>query len=169
MRLRLPCISLLQPISSNYHNVKGNESKKASALLAGAMKKEYSEALKAHTDYYQSQFNRVSLSLGGENTKTARQETVKRIAGFSQGNDPALAALMFQYLPLPADFFFTAGRTACQFARHLESSVECSVGWKVYHQYQYRNELLAAEVTNLSETQIKLLFGLVQDFICNRT
>ena len=81
----------------NYHNVKGNESKKASALLAGAMKKEYSEALKAHTDYYQSQFNRVSLSLGGENTKTARQETVKRIAGFSQGNDPALAALMFQY------------------------------------------------------------------------
>ena len=82
----------------NYHNVKGNESKKASALLAGAMKKRVFRSAEKHIPTIISRrFNRVSLSLGGENTKTARQETVKRIAGFSQGNDPALAALMFQY------------------------------------------------------------------------
>ena len=146
----------------NYHNVKGNESKKASALLAGAMKKEYSEALKAHTDYYQSQFNRVSLSLGGENTKTARQETVKRIAGFSQGNDPALAALMFQY------------------GRYLLISSSQPGGQPANLQGIWSNDIIPpwfsdftvnintemnywpAEVTNLSETH-EPLFDLVQD------
>lgn len=146
----------------NYHNVKGNESKKASALLAGAMKKEYSEALKAHTDYYQSQFNRVSLSLGGENTKTARQETVKRIAGFSQGNDPALAALMFQY---GRYLLISSSQPGGQPANlqgiwnHL-----LNAPWDGKYTININTEMnyWPAEVTNLSETH-EPLFDLVQD------
>ena len=146
----------------NYYNVKGNESKKASALLAGAMKKEYSEALKAHTDYYQSQFNRVSLSLGGENTKTARQETVKRIAGFSQGNDPALAALMFQY---GRSLLISSSQPGGQPA-NLQGiwNHQLNAPWDGKYTININTEMnyWPAEVTNLSETH-EPLFDLVQD------
>lgn len=146
----------------NYHNVKGNESKKASALLAGAMKKEYSEALKAHTDYYQSQFNRVSLSLGGENTKTARQETVKRIAGFSQRNDPALAALMFQY----GRYLLISSSQLGGQPANLQGiwNHQLNAPWDGKYTININTEMnyWPAEVTNLSETH-EPLFGLVQD------
>lgn len=146
----------------NYHNVKGNESKKASALLAGAMKKEYSEALKAHTDYYQSQFNRVSLSLGGENTKTARQETVKRIAGFSQGNDPALAALMFQY----GRYLLISSSQPGGQPANLQGiwNHQLNAPWDGKYTININTEMnyWSAEVTNLSETH-EPLFDLVQD------
>lgn len=146
----------------NYHNVKGNESKKASALLAGAMKKEYSEALKAHTDYYQSQFNLVSLSLGGENTKTARQETVKRIAGFSQGNDPALAALMFQY----GRYLLISSSQPGGQPANLQGiwNHQLNAPWDGKYTININTEMnyWPAEVTNLSETH-EPLFGLVQD------
>lgn len=146
----------------NYHNVKGNESKKASALLAGAMKKEYSEALKAHTDYYQSQFNRVSLSLGGENTKTARQETVKRIAGFSQENDPALAALMFQY----GRYLLISSSQPGGQPANLQGiwNHQLNAPWDGKYTININTEMnyWPAEVTNLSETH-EPLFGLVQD------
>lgn len=145
-----------------YHNVKGNESKKASALLAGAMKKEYSEALKAHTDYYQSQFNRVSLSLGGENTKTARQETVKRIAGFSQGNDPALAALMFQY----GRYLLISSSQPGGQPANLQGiwNHQLNAPWDGKYTININTEMnyWPAEVTNLSETH-EPLFDLVQD------
>lgn len=146
----------------NYHNVKGNESKKASALLAGAMKKEYSEALKAHTDYYQSQFNRVSLSLGGENTKTARQEMVKRIAGFSQGNDPALAALMFQY----GRYLLISSSQPGGQPANLQGiwNHQLNAPWDGKYTININTEMnyWSAEVTNLSETH-EPLFDLVQD------
>ena len=146
----------------NYHNVKGNESKKASALLAGAMKKEYSEALKAHTDYYQSQFNRVSLSLGGENTKTARQETVKRIAGFSQGNDPALAALMFQY----GRYLLISSSQPGGQPANLQGiwNHQLNAPWDGKYTININTEMnyWPAEITNLSETH-EPLFDLVQD------
>lgn len=146
----------------NYHNVKGNESKKASALLAGAMKKEYSEALKAHTDYYQSQFNRVSLSLGGENTKTARQETVKRIAGFSQGNDLALAALMFQY----GRYLLISSSQPGGQPANLQGiwNHQLNAPWDGKYTININTEMnyWPAEVTNLSETH-EPLFDLVQD------
>lgn len=146
----------------NYHNVKGNENKKASALLAGAMKKEYSEALKAHTDYYQSQFNRVSLSLGGENTKTARQETVKRIASFSQGNDPALAALMFQY----GRYLLISSSQPGGQPANLQGiwNHQLNAPWDGKYTININTEMnyWPAEVTNLSETH-EPLFDLVQD------
>lgn len=79
----------------NYKDVSGNESKKASTLLTAAMKQPYAKALSAHIAYYQNLFNRVSFSLPV--TKAARMETDARIKHFSEGNDPSLAALLFQY------------------------------------------------------------------------
>lgn len=79
----------------NYHNVKGNESKKATSYLISAMRVPYDIALNAHIDYYQKQFNRVKLDLG--TSEAAEMETTERIARFREGKDVSLATLMFQY------------------------------------------------------------------------
>lgn len=78
-----------------YNNVRGNASKKASALLDAAMKHSYKDALDAHIAYYRKQFNRVKLCLG--TSSAARLETTERIARFHKGEDMSLAALLFQY------------------------------------------------------------------------
>ena len=79
----------------NYHDVSGNESKKASAYLAAAIKKNYVQALADHIAYYQKQFNRVKLDLG--TSKAADKETPLRVKNFKDGQDVSLATLMFQY------------------------------------------------------------------------
>jgi len=79
----------------NYHDVSGNESKKASAYLAAAMKKNYVQALVDHIAYYQKQFNRVKLDLG--TSKAADKETPLRVKNVKDGQDVSLATLMFQY------------------------------------------------------------------------
>lgn len=146
----------------NYHDVTGNESKKASALLAGAMKRDYPSALKAHTDYYQSQFNRVSLSLKGGDRKAARQETVKRIADFSRGNDPELAALMFQY----GRYLLISSSQPGGQPANLQGiwNYQLNAPWDGKYTININTEMnyWPAEVTNLSETH-EPLFHLIQD------
>lgn len=79
----------------NYHDVSGNEARKAGGYLMAAMKRPYAEALQSHVDYYRNQFGRVKLDLGtGE---AARRPTPERIARFNEGRDVGLAALLFQY------------------------------------------------------------------------
>lgn len=79
----------------NYLRVDGNESKKASAYLAAALKQPYNEALAAHTAYYRKFFDRVSFSLPV--TKAAEQETHLRVRNFNEGKDPSLVTLLYQY------------------------------------------------------------------------
>lgn len=79
----------------NYKNMNANESKKATAFMAAAIKKEYEKAKEEHIAYYQNQFNRVKLNLG--TSESAKKETHLRVKDFKNGDDPALAALLFQY------------------------------------------------------------------------
>lgn len=79
----------------NYKSVGANEHKKADAYLKEAMKKPYEQALKEHIAYYRQQFNRVRLDLG--TSEAAAEETPVRIRNFENGQDPALATLLFQY------------------------------------------------------------------------
>jgi alpha-L-fucosidase 2 len=79
----------------NYHDISGNESRKASSYLTSAMKRPYDEALKEHVRLYREQFDRVKLNLGS--SRNEKLETDKRIEKFNEGNDMALAALLFQY------------------------------------------------------------------------
>jgi alpha-L-fucosidase 2 len=79
----------------NYHDVSGNAAERAAAYLQPAVGRQYAQALKAHVTAYQRYFNRVSLNLGV--TEAARRPTDQRLANFAQGQDPALAALYFQY------------------------------------------------------------------------
>lgn len=79
----------------NYQDVSANETKRASGMMKNAMSKSYNQALQRHVTFYQKYFNRVSFSLG--DSKGLNKETVERLRHFSEGYDPDLAVLMFQY------------------------------------------------------------------------
>ena len=79
----------------NYHDVSGNAAARATTYLTQAVGKKYEAARAAHTAAYQRYFNRVTLNLGV--TTAAGLPTNKRLENFTNGQDPALAALYFQY------------------------------------------------------------------------
>ena len=78
----------------NFNDVSGKPDKICAAILAD-VKGSYEDLLKAHVADYRSLFDRVSIDLGL--TEQAKKTTVQRILDFSKGNDPHLAALLFQY------------------------------------------------------------------------
>jgi alpha-L-fucosidase 2 len=79
----------------NYHDVSGDGDAKSIATLDAAAKKSYDQLKSAHLADYRALFCRVSIDLG--KTDAARLPTNERIANFSKGNDPDLAALYFQF------------------------------------------------------------------------
>jgi alpha-L-fucosidase 2 len=80
---------------NNYHDLSGDAAQRASRYLQAAVSKKYERALKEQVAAYQHYFNRVSLHLGV--TDAARLPTDVRLANIAKGQDPALAALYFQY------------------------------------------------------------------------
>ena len=79
----------------NYHDVSGDAAARADRCLQRAVQIPYKKALEKHVAYYRNLFGRVELDLG--ETEAAARETPLRIRDFSQGGDPSLAALLFQY------------------------------------------------------------------------
>jgi alpha-L-fucosidase 2 len=144
----------------NYHNISGNEAKNAAAYLSAAMKRGYEAGLKEHERIYGEQFSRVALNLGS--SKNEKLETDERVKRFGEGEDMALAALMFQY------------------GRYLLISSSQPGGQPANLQGVWNDKLLApwdgkytinintemnywpAEVTNLSETHSPL-FEMVKE------
>ena len=79
----------------NYRDVSGNPTRRNKQNLQKTMKEEYATALRAHTNRYREMFDRVGICLGF--SKNENMTTVERIKAFHNGEDPALAALLFQY------------------------------------------------------------------------
>lgn len=79
----------------NYHDVSGDAAARADCCLQRAVQIPYKKALENHVAYYRKLFGRVQLDLGV--TAASSKETTLRIRDFSQGNDPSLATLLFQY------------------------------------------------------------------------
>ncbi len=79
----------------NFRDITGDPSAAAEATLAAASKQTYDQLLEAHLADYQKLFRRVTLDLG--KSDAAKLPTDRRIEGFAAGNDPDLAALVFQY------------------------------------------------------------------------
>ncbi|RYY21393.1 MAG: glycoside hydrolase family 95 protein [Cytophagaceae bacterium] len=80
---------------NNYHDVSGDAAQRATAYLTKAVSKKYDQALADQVAAYRHYFDRVSLNLGV--TAAAQKPTDVRLANFASGQDPALAALYFQY------------------------------------------------------------------------
>jgi alpha-L-fucosidase 2 len=79
----------------NYKDVSADPAQRNTATLAAIGKKSYETLRAGHIKDHQALFRRVSLDLG--TTAAARLPADERIAAFSNGNDPALVALLFQY------------------------------------------------------------------------
>ncbi len=77
----------------NYQDVSGDGEKKNKETLASLHGKTYDQLLKAHLQKYQEQYNRVSLTLGDQNTQIP---TDQRLAQFD-GSDLDMVSLMMQY------------------------------------------------------------------------
>ena len=65
--------------------------------IEAASQKPYATLLSRHTADYRALYTRVTLRLDGTDATTLAKPTDARIAAFAQTNDPALAALCFQF------------------------------------------------------------------------
>ena len=78
-----------------YDKLGGDPSAQCELVLSKSQSKTLGDILKDHNLDYESLFNRVSLDLG--HSATSNKPTDIRLRDFRNGNDPALAALLFQY------------------------------------------------------------------------
>ncbi|MBE7174066.1 MAG: glycoside hydrolase family 95 protein [Williamsia sp.] len=80
---------------NNYHDITGDENKRAADYLNKAFARPFAAILPAHVAAYQKYFNRVKLDLG--NAGSANLPTDERLKNFNATNDPAFAALYYQF------------------------------------------------------------------------
>jgi alpha-L-fucosidase 2 len=79
----------------SYKDVSGNPHESVTKTLAAAEKKTFDGIRAAHVKEHQRLFRRVKLDLG--TTAAVKQPTDERIKDFSNGGDPQLAVLYFQF------------------------------------------------------------------------
>jgi alpha-L-fucosidase 2 len=79
----------------NYRDLSADKTAKCSNYITQAFASDYSSAKAAHTAVFRRYMDRVALDLG--HTPAADRPTDERIRDFARSNDPALAALYFQF------------------------------------------------------------------------
>lgn len=79
----------------NYKNLGGDANMITTEQIKKAAPKSYSDLRNAHIAAYRQYFDRVTLDLG--TSAAVNLPTDERVKQFSQGNDPQLAALYFQF------------------------------------------------------------------------
>ncbi|TGE06184.1 glycoside hydrolase family 95 protein [Hymenobacter fodinae] len=145
---------------TNYHDVSGDAAARATAYLASAVRKPYKQALADHVAAYHRYFNRVTLNLGV--TPAAELPTPQRIANFAQGNDPALAALYFQY----GRYLLISSSQPGGQPANLQGiwNDQLKGPWDSKYTVNINTEMnyWPAEVTNLTELH-QPLFGMIKD------
>src|SRR5690606_5681643 len=62
---------------------------------SNAPEQQYAKRKKAHSDFYQAYFERVSLNMG--ESEFSKEATDQRIRLFAERHDPAMASLYFQF------------------------------------------------------------------------
>jgi alpha-L-fucosidase 2 len=92
-------VTLLISAATSYRNfadVTGDPGAKVSAALNRAAAKSFETLRDAHVRDYRTLFDRVTFDVGSTPASTSTP-TDQRVTGYASGNDPALAALYFQY------------------------------------------------------------------------
>ena len=80
---------------NNYHDVTGNEAKRAADYMQKALLKPFETLKAAHISGYQKYFTRVKIDLG--HSVTADRPTDERLNNFRNTNDPQLVSLYYQF------------------------------------------------------------------------
>jgi alpha-L-fucosidase 2 len=79
----------------NYHDISADASARVRTALAAAQPKNFATLRNGHVAAYRAQFDRVTLDFGS--SPAAAKPTDERVRDFAKGEDPALAALYFQF------------------------------------------------------------------------
>jgi alpha-L-fucosidase 2 len=143
-----------------YDDVSGDPAAINEATLRAVAGKTLAQLLAAHTAEHQRLFRRVSLDLG--RTPAADLPTDERVRRFAGGNDPALAALYFQY---GRYLLISSSRPGTQPA-NLQGIWNDSLNppWGSKYTININTEMnyWPAETTNLAECA-EPLFGMIKD------
>jgi len=146
---------------NSYKDVAGDPAEKCAAILEATKKFNYESLKRRHLEDYQSLFKRVSIDLGC-NQEMLQLDTDERVRRFSDGNDPHLAALFFQY---GRYLLISSSRPGSQ-AANLQGlwNEEMKPSWDSKYTVNINTEMnyWPAELTNLSECH-EPLFDLIED------
>ncbi|HTL69409.1 MAG TPA: glycoside hydrolase family 95 protein [Lacunisphaera sp.] len=143
-----------------YDDVSGDPDARNRATLAAAATKGFDAILATHVAEHQRLFRRVQLDLGP--SEAAQRPTDERVRRFDAGDDPALAALYFQY---GRYLLISSSRPGSQPANLQGLWTESlSPPWGSKYTININTEMnyWPAEVTNLGECT-EPLFGMVRD------
>jgi alpha-L-fucosidase 2 len=80
---------------NNYHDISGDENKRAADYINKAFPKSFATILPAHIAAYQKYFKRVKLDLG--TTDAASLPTDERLKNFNSTNDPQFVTIYYQF------------------------------------------------------------------------
>lgn len=143
-----------------YDDVSGDPVAANRATLEAVAGKSYDQLLAAHVAEHQRLFRRVSIDLG--TTPAADRPTDERVRRFAEGDDPALAALYFQY---GRYLLISSSRPGSQPA-NLQGIWNDSLNppWQSKYTLNINAEMnyWPAETTNLAECA-EPLFAMIQD------
>ncbi|MEP0461008.1 MAG: glycoside hydrolase family 95 protein [Flavobacteriaceae bacterium] len=141
----------------NYQDISGNPDKRVKDYIANAEKKSYDQLKRDHSDFYNTLFKRVKLDLGKATEEIQKKPTDLRIKDFSTVNDPALAALYFQF----GRYLLIASSQPGQQPSNLQG-IWCNQlrpPWKSAYTVNINTEMnyWPSEVTNLPEMHEPLI------------
>ncbi|MDG5767814.1 glycoside hydrolase family 95 protein [Balneolales bacterium ANBcel1] len=145
---------------NSYNDLSGDATRRAQSRLDGAWHKEFEPMKNAHIDKFASMFDRVDLYVGS--SEAVQKPTDVRLEEFSEGYDPQLAALLFQY---GRYLLISSSRPGTQPANlqgiwndQLQPAWDSKYTININAQMNY----WPAEVTNLSEMHEPMI-GLIRD------
>jgi alpha-L-fucosidase 2 len=145
----------------NYHDTTADPAARCEAMLSKVQGKDFTSLFMSHLVDYQPLYDRVSLDLGGR--AAADKPTDVRLKALQSGaDDPALAALYFQY---GRYLLIASSRSGCQPA-NLQGiwNDQLAPPWDSKWTVNINTEMnyWPAEVTNLSECA-EPLFDMIAD------
>jgi alpha-L-fucosidase 2 len=143
-----------------YDDVGGDPAALNAATLRAAAGKPWEQLLAAHTAEHQRLFRRVALDLG--RTPAADLPTDERVRRFAEGNDPALAALYFQYGRYLLISSSRPGTQPANLQGIWNDSLTPPWGSKYTININTEMNYWPAETTNLAELT-EPLFGMIRD------
>lgn len=144
----------------NYQDVSADAAARARSRLDGAVERAFPELRARHVGDHQSLFRRVSLDLG--RTPAADAPTDVRVERFAGANDPALAALYFQFGRYLLIACSRPGTQPANLQGMWNEGLTAAWGGKYTININTEMNYWPAEVTNLPECA-EPLFQLVRD------
>lgn len=144
----------------NYHDVSGDESRRAREILSRATAVPYDDAVKSHVAAYRSLFDRVTLTL--PKSRFSSLPTRERVEALAACDDASLSALMFNY----GRYLLISSSLPGGQPTNLQGiwNESRDAPWDSKYTININTEMnyWPAEVTNLAETHVPL-FDFISD------